>query len=706
MRRPRHASHTGDGPRSPRRGRRTALTGTLLVLGGLGAAGNADAEPLETEAADVPFSVFVESTSLQQLAEMIVTDAKREQMSSRVTQHYLVLKQEALQAVALENGNLSELMRYTSGQFVNVLSREYPNWGSHGGLGARYNSYLLDGVPIDSMVLAAVLSPDAFERIEVQKGPASVLYSSYLSQDFLGSQTPLAGTTNLVLKRPGGPPSARFTLGAGSYGTLRAGAFGQGRIGSLEGMIGVDQERSDAPRTGDPGSWLDTVGSAGYRKGRLFLNLRQAFGRADHAVSLFWQHSDDDGNQGRPFRDLQHRYDMLNLSYRNTFAPDWDLQFKLGRRDAVRTFQNDAYPDSLALVNVERTRQRVDLADLSFSHRHLGESLLTLGLDRQQVAYDTRLSSPAGFSSPQNEAESAETALFVQEKLQLEHWTLRAGVRHNRISSQHHLLGGQKPQYEQARWQRNLWSLGLRHDAGQGLGVYANAGSSFSTPTAKQVGGTVAAGAALSGQIGNPALKPESGIGSDVGLDWAISRDLTLDVRLFLNRVRNMIVTNVVSTLPSQVGSVNAGQASARGLELDLRQRISAATQLFSNMTLIRTRVSQPDDPDQDGAQIPFVPRLIVNAGVRTLLGERLQLSMHAQWIDRYHDSSSLGTRQTYGRFATIGARLQMPLATEGSLDGARLTLDLNNLTDRRYAMPFSFRNPGFSAFLGLESRL
>jgi outer membrane receptor protein involved in Fe transport len=38
------------------------------------------------------------------------------------------------------------------------------------------------------------------ERIEVHRGPASVLYPNYMTMDFAGNQTPLAGITNLITK--------------------------------------------------------------------------------------------------------------------------------------------------------------------------------------------------------------------------------------------------------------------------------------------------------------------------------------------------------------------------------------------------------------------------------------------------------------------------------------------------------------------------
>ena len=45
--------------------------------------------------------------------------------------------------------------------------------------------------------------------------------------------------------------------------------------------------------------------------------------------------------------------------------------------------------------------------------------------------------------------------------------------------------------------------------------------------------------------------------------------------------------------------------------------------------------------------------------------------------------------------------RLESAVAARAGAE-VRLTLDLNNITDRRYAMPWQFRDPGFSFFAAI----
>lgn len=645
----------------------------------------------------LPLELFIDATSIEQLAEIVVTDTKLAQAANSVTQKIVVLREAEIRGQPDGNRNLAESMRYTSGQFVNVLSRNDANWGSYAGLGAKYNTYLLDGLPIDSFVDAMSLDSAAFERVEVHKGPASVLYANYLSMDFVGNETALAGTTNFVLKNHVDEPLTRVALGMGSWDTQAARLHHQGRHGSLSYILGAGTESADYTQYGNPGSWLQTLSAPAYDKTRLYGNLHYELGRADHAVSLFLHHTDQDGTHGRPERGFEHAYDTANLSYNNRFADNWHVQFKAGERRYERAFDNDDYPASLALTRRETTRQTIRPMDLTLSRLHGAGHLLTFGLDHQTVSYATESRDPSGATQPDNDARAESHGVFVQEKLQFNDWIVRAGLRHNRIDHDYDLLGGNVPARRQASWRKDLWSIGARYNPSTQLAVYANAGTSFMVPAAKQIGGTVPIPSA-SGELANPDLKPESGLGRDLGVDWQASERLRLGARLFHNGIEDAIVSNVVSAAPSQTRSENAGQARARGIELDMRYQPGKALAWFANLTHTDTRVRHSGNPDQNGTDIPFVPDWVANLGVNATLAGKTRVSAYWHWVGRYYDSTSRIGRREFGDYGVINARIQHPLG-----DKLELVLDLNNLTDSRHALPFEFRDPGFNGFAGLN---
>lgn len=294
---------------------RTGFACSLLWL-----ASQAQANPAASPVESLSMEALVDTLSLEDLANMVVTDTKVAQSRDTVTQNIVVLPGDGLDRQPTPNRNIAELLRHVSGQFVNVLSRNDANWGSYAGLGPKYNSYLLDGLPIDSFVDPMSLDPWAFERIEAHKGPASVLYSNYLTMDFAGNEAPLAGTTNLILRERVDQTLTRLQASHGTEDTSALRAYHQGGQGNLSYFVGASGERADYRMYGVPDSWLQTVEDPDYRKTKFYAKVSHAFGRDDHRLSLFAHHTRHDGDMGRPNRDFRHRYDLLNLVYNNALS--------------------------------------------------------------------------------------------------------------------------------------------------------------------------------------------------------------------------------------------------------------------------------------------------------------------------------------------------------------------------------------------------
>lgn len=647
------------------------------------------------------FSGFVDATSLEALANIVVTDTKLPQLRNSATQNIAVLHSGEFERQTTYNRNLAELMLYTSGQFVNVLSRNDANWGSYAGLGPKYNSYLLDGVPIDSFVDPMSLDSWAIERIEAYKGPASVLYSNYLSMDFAGNETPLAGTTNLILRERIDASATKVQTGYGSYGTFNGRAYHQDRQGDLSYFFGVGDEKADYTQFGAPDSWLQTVSAPSYNKLKAYGKLSYAFGRNNHVLSLFTQMTDHNGSMGRPARDFKHAYGTFNLAYSNQLTDSLHVQFKAGERSYDRRFGNDNFPASLALTSHDQTRQHIRPLDLTLSYLHAGNAMLTAGIDRQTVSYQTDSIGAGGAVTPQNSVNASSNGIYAQEKLQLGDWVLRGGVRHNNIRHDYLMLGGNVPATTGASWSKSLWSLGARYNFSPDLSVYANAGSSFMTPAAKQIGGTVSL-PTDSGQLPNPVLNPETGVGQDIGIDWRPSNALTLGLRGFANRITSAIVDNVVSVTPSQTRAVNAGSATATGLEFDLEHSLSGDTRWFANLTATHARIDNPTDADQNGTAIPFVPDYVSNLGLATRIGGT-DISVYYHRVGRYWDNASRSGRLPFGNYDMLNVRLQHELKRSEAAS-THLFVELNNLANRRFDLPWGFRDPGFNAFAGLSA--
>ena len=232
--------------------------------------------------------------------------------------------EEISQLPAPPNRNISEILSYQPGIFVAPLSRNDANWGSNGGLGPKYNSYLLDGLPIDSFIDGTSLDPWALSRVEIQRGPAAVMYSNYLAMDFAGNTTPLAGITNFVLREKVDAPVTRLQAGLGSWATVNAQAYTQGRSGDLHYFFGGSWEHADYTNYGAPGSWLDMQQFPQYTSVRLYGKTTFFFGgpeQTDQSVSVFAHYYGHSGAVGRPNRDFAYGYGTINAVYTLSSPP-------------------------------------------------------------------------------------------------------------------------------------------------------------------------------------------------------------------------------------------------------------------------------------------------------------------------------------------------------------------------------------------------
>jgi len=643
--------------------------------------------------------------SLDELAKLVITDTKIGQSQETVTQRVEMLLPKEFEQQPAYHGNLSDLLMYTAGQFVSPLSRNDANWGSFGGLGPKYNGYLLDGLPIDSFADALSLDPWAFDHVEIHKGPASVMYSNYLTMDFAGNETPLAGTTNFVLKDLIDGPATRLMVGGGSYRTLVGRFYHQDRKGNLNCFFGTTLEQSAYTNYGASDSWLNMVDDPEYQKARLYGKLTYVFNRNDHKLSVFANHTQHDGDVGRPNRDFRHRYDTLNAAYSNQATSRLNLQAKAGFRNYDRRWGEDNFPTDLGLREHDGVRQRIFPADATVNLVHRGNGLLTVGADSQFASYAS-YAEAAGISTTNTDVFAYSVGGFIQEKLVVDRWVLRVGGRLNHTGHTYNLFAGAAPEKDGNAWNTPLWSAGIRYNLSRRFAVYGNAGSSFVAPSAKQLGGTLSAASAgmagANGQLPNLHLKPENGISSDLGLDLRPNESISIGVRASYGRVDEAIVDNVVSTTPSQTQSMNVGNAQSLVGELIVEHRVMAALRWFANATYATTRVSNSVDGDQDGSAIPFVPDVVANAGMSAQLPRGITLSPYVHVVGRYYDSTAKSSRRRLGPYPVLNLRAQMSLVANDNFL-LRATLDLNNILNKRYEMPWQFRDPGFNGFGSLE---
>ncbi len=640
-----------------------------------------------------------------QLDDIVITATKTPRTPGNITQKVSIISEEEIRNRIIGKGNIAEILSYEPGNFASVLSRNDANWGSSGGLAQKYKSYLLDGLPVDSFVDPQNLDVWAFERMENQRGPAAVLYPNYLFMDFAGNQSALAGTTNLILKEYITKPKSEIQAYYGSYDTYGARFFHQQRAENLHLFFGGHHESSDYTNYGTRDSWLNMIKDPEYEKTKLYLRGSYFINDSlDHKINFFAHRTWHDGDAGRPNRDFDHEYSTVQAGYSFPLSDVLEGSIKLGYRKYERTWEEDNFPTNLSLRSENGVDQEIIPGDISFSFSHLKNSRLTFGTDFQFATYETYEEVSEKITG--NDAEARQFGLYAQEELVLDDLTLRFGGRYNYTKHKIDLLGGQPPGESSESWDKFLWSAGARYLFTDTFSVYSNVGTSFLAPSLKSVGGTIKLSdkgvIGKDGHLPNPGLEPEEGIGVDLGFDFQATPDVYFGIRGFYNKIDDQIVQVVVSENPSQSQDINAGKTKSYGMEAEIRHKPIDWMEWFANYTYTNSEIKNSRDPDQDGAEVPFVPEHMGNVGMFFRCPYDFTASVYVQFVGKIYDSTSKRDRSAFSSYELLNAKAEKLLVHQENLL-LSLYLDLYNIGNKKFKMPWQFQDPGFSATGGVR---
>ncbi len=633
--------------------------------------------------------------------EITVTASKTPQSEGHATQKIDIIRNHEIEKMVSGNRNISEVLMYKPGASISPLSRNDANWGTYGGIGAKYSTYMLHGLPIDAFVDPMSLDLSAIERIEVQRGPASVIYPNYLSQDFAGSQSPLAGTINLVLKERIDQASTSFTTAYGSYNTLSGQFYHQGKAQNLNYYAGASYESSDYTDYGTEDSWLNMQKNPQYDKTKVFLGATWYPAESDkQKFTLFVNKTFHKGDAGRVYRGFDNEYGTLNAGYSIELDTHMTLQANMGIRNYNRSWQESNFGSIDTLKSNNGVDQIIVPLDLSLLVKHGKNNLLILGSDYQGANYSTWSDPLTGYPYYGNISKAWQAGFYVQEEIRINHFTWRAGVRYNLMKNNIDLVDGGAPGEKSKQWNSFLWGTGLKYTFNGGISLFANAGNSFLTPGLKSTGGTIRLSdkgvVGRNGQLPNPNLKPESGLGIDAGSDLSLPANFRISVRGFYLSVTDAIIDNVVSQNPSQTQSINAGKTTSKGIETEVKQTIAPHIHWFANFTLMKTEV-------KDAGTVPFAPEQVANLGIEFSTPYGLSINPYLNHNNGFFDSSHKAARQFFKPGTLINMNLSQALV-ENENHKVEAFAHFYNLTNNKYEMPWQFRNPGFSMMAGIKT--
>lgn len=510
------------------------------------------------------------------------------------------------------------------------------------GTSSQQTLVLIDGVRVNrgtgGGATLQFLNPHLIQRIEVVRGPRSALYGS-------GA---IGGVIQIFTRRGGSPVAA--TLGGGSHGTEEASVHLAGKHGS--NRVGLDV--SGLYSRGIPTFTASSVDSNYHNfAGSGYVDGHIGPVRSEISVLRTQGNSEYQNSASAPLSNEDYRNEVDRLQLSDTPTAHWHSKLLLAR--ALNDI-GQRQPDVVQPQRFDHARSDQYSADWQNTLLLSPRQTLVTGLYGQQdhvysLVYGT------GYNKVIDSG-----AVYAEDTLRIGRNRLLAALRYTRSQG----FGGYTTGNAEYSWHANRH---LRFNLGLGTGYRAPSGTD------------------LYGFGGNPNLNPERSVYEDASAHYRPVRDQRLVLRLFQNRVDNLITYGPPPTYTSE----NVGHARIRGVALGYR-----------------------------GLHGPFSWRVgafyhqpLNGQGQDLVLRARRRLTAVVDYSGELPDNhaysvgltgTAVSRRVAYGGVNQLGGYTLLGL--HGSVGLTRrlsLAATLSNLTDKDYATAYGYNTPGRTFFVTLR---
>ncbi len=530
---------------------------------------------------------------------------------------------------------------------------------------SKYTKVLIDGVPVNDAGGAfdfSSLTTDNVDRIEIVRGPASVLYGS----------DAVAGVVQIFTRRGSARPTGEVGLRGGTFGSYDADGAVRGSGESVTYSLGGARHgtRGIHPFNSD---FVNNVGSAA---------LGITRGAADAQLSLRYTdlvfHFPTDGSGQVVDSNAVRRDDRLavgiDAGYR---VAEWaQLRLALASNDVhgVSDNQPDGPADTLGYYYTTADRARRRSGDLRVELELPASIRFTIGGQVERQWQDSRTTSNFGDNAftAARRTSGAYTQLLLAPAAP---YTLTLGARYEH-----------NERFGDFRTYRAAASVRLT----EGTRLRTSLGTAFREPTfLENFGGGFV--------IGNPSLQPEHARSADVGLEQTLGAWGSVGATWFSNSFRDLIDYTYSATQPNYF---NLARTRARGAELEGRVTLPAGVHADAAFTYLDTHVIDPGSSTaltatfSPGAHLLRRPMhtLDVGAGVAGRFGtlDARALRVGTREDNYYAPDFSVS-------HVTLPAYTRVDVSGELSNDGMRvlpaaaITARIENLFDARYTEAAGF---------------
>lgn len=492
-----------------------------------------------------------------EMPQVVVTATGRPEETTRIAGTIQIISQERIARSTaksvtdlLAENSVGFLSEWTAGQTsINIRG------ASTEGQGRDFRSQILILINGHRAGTANVskLSPADVERIEIVRGPSSVVY---------GSQN-MGGVINIIMKTGRTAPGTMLEASTGSWGMVQGRAQTGGTSGRYDWYLGVEGgTRGDYNRGGnvteqnthwtrygglaafglqiDPDNRVDIsvrsdgIYDAGFRGSAA--NVFAFDNRYNQSADLAYNGKTPDGRG--------------SIFFQAYYVRDVDDLFNPSPLSALNAFGARSYSD--------RNRRQLDVVGTRFQpgYKPWAGNELLLGLDWERSTLRSNRSrmtnAVSTLPSPQDNNQTDNVFAFYVEDAQRfydDRITVRGGVRQTWGNTAldwtpyaSTLVPGNN------NYQATTYSVGATFAATEWLNLRAGASSGFRAPTATELGANFTVTPIGTTIFGNPNVQPEYANQIEAGAtaNWAAGR---LDLAIFQNVISNRIQANTISSV-------------------------------------------------------------------------------------------------------------------------------------------------------------
>jgi hemoglobin/transferrin/lactoferrin receptor protein len=432
--------------------------------------------------------------------------------------------------------------------------------------GQRISDHSNYGTPI-------LISPTEIERVEVVRGPSSVV----------SGNSAIGGVINIITKRGADKP-VEITTRAGYLGAndgYRASASVAGTVDNVDYRLSFsksdlgDRETTTGPLTPSGSADRDIHAFLGYRMGNHYIGLRAQ----DYDLSADVYTGSPDFSIDLPKRDLR----KYGVFYEGEHLTPWMSMLKLDAytQTVDRQFRNAvsfaAGPTNMNVRSTSDDDQDTSgfkaTAHLEFAPGHRTVVGFEYEDDRLQTAKTSTTTTTPPFGPPTITTSSSfadasikTSSLFAQHEATFGQLTGTFGLRYYDVSSSRdrYVINGADAAASSSSDDRLLGSAGLVYSLSEDTVLRASISQGYTFPSLSQLYLTSTGGGGTT--IGNPDLKPETATNYEIGLRLDRSA-VVLDAALFYTEAKDYIAAVATGT-PRTSQYENVNRAETWGFDL------------------------------------------------------------------------------------------------------------------------------------------